>query len=282
MRQIFRDRQLNHDFDRDGYAIVPMLDETDVEQLRDLYNSNTNREFGEGFHTSFLSKDVDFKKLVYQKFAELFNNKLNECLNDYRVLFTHYLIKEPNTHFHFDLHVDATTVDESRHTAVTIWCALEDINEHNGGIFVWKSGHKFINGYRTVSVHNPVAENIRDLVKERGNESSIVLKKGEAIIMDQKLPHGSMPNVTGNRRIAAGLHLVPKDAECIMCFEDKDHNMSVYKIIDDDFYLNGFAGEDSKESSKLEFKSFEMNNWSITSFEDINESNPNVHAENIS
>ena len=103
MRQVFRDIELDGSFTKNGYVTTPLLNEKEVEQLRYLYRSNTSTEFGEGFHTSFLSKDVEFKKIVSSSFKEMFMQKLDKILIDYRVLFTHYLIKEANTSFKFDL-----------------------------------------------------------------------------------------------------------------------------------------------------------------------------------
>ena len=139
MRTVFRDPGRELAFNSDGYVIVPMLSKSEVDKLRKLYSSHTSDTFDEGFHTSFLSKDVEFKTIISDTFKELFKDKLEDLLIDYRVLFTHYLIKEPNTSFKFNLHVDATTVDETRHQSLTIWCALEDTDATNGGLFVWSS-----------------------------------------------------------------------------------------------------------------------------------------------
>jgi len=124
-------------------------------------------------------------------------------------------------------------------------------------------------------MHNPVDEDIREQIEDQGDKIDIVLKKGEAIIMNQKLPHGSMPNLQDDRRIAAGLHLIPNEAESIMCFKEKDDTLSVYEILDDDFYINGFDGDDSKSSKHLKFNTHNLNSWKIIASKEMNEVNPN-------
>ena len=70
----------------------------------------------------------------------------------------------------------------------------------------------------------------------------IELKRGEAFIASQKIPHGSMPNNTDKPRIAANLRLIPREADNLIYYKELNGDLSIYKV-SQDYYKHAYADE---------------------------------------
>lgn len=94
MRKTFNNDQLEAQFQKDGYVKVPFLSVSEVEELKAYYFDTLKEQGGkigpedEAVHSSmevtydftFIDKNVDYKKLIFQKISSAFAKHVDEYL----------------------------------------------------------------------------------------------------------------------------------------------------------------------------------------------------------
>lgn len=238
MRRTFHDISLQSKFEDDGYVIVSFLTSEEAEKLSSFYTNNTSAKNSEGLHSSILSDDIEFKKQTFEKIYSAFELQASKYVIDHDAVLAQFLVKEAFTPEKFDLHLDPALTDETKYAAISIWCALDDITSDNGAMFIQRTGHKHVNFVRASGPPIYFPEQFQ------GNEEIeiIELKAGQALIANQKVPHGSMPNNSNKPRVAANLRLIPKEADNMFYFKEANGDLSAYKVRAD-YYKEEYTKE---------------------------------------
>jgi len=218
-----------------GYTVLPgLFSDAVCDELADWYEQH-HPENPTGFHTSIHSSDVMLRRAVTEKVRTHFDSPLERILNRYRPVFSAFTVKEPDSDSGFDLHLDWSMVDERQFTSLTVWMPLVDITDENGFLWVLAGSHRFhytIRGGPGLNLWCSVPPCQWD---RRFELRCLKLRKGDALIYDHRLFHGSPPNRSPERRLAINHTLIPEEATSLH-YEFHGPGTVDALVVPDDFY----------------------------------------------
>ena len=152
IRATFRDPELQAGLERDGYAVVPMLDAAEVASLRAAYDDlgPTPGDPHLACYSSFHSFDAHYKERVDTVVRSALDSHLARVFDRQRALPSNFIVKWPGGMSGFGLHQDSSLVDETRFRSVEVWVALEDTNETNGQLWMVPGSHRWVHTIRGI------------------------------------------------------------------------------------------------------------------------------------
>ncbi len=215
--KVFKQVDVQKNFDRDGYVVLPALDQDEVKELLDFYTSlKLNDDAGFGFHISMDQTDKSLVGKILDKLFEVAFPKMSLHFENAKAFVGSYVIKEPNPTSIVPVHQDWSFVeDEERHCSLTCWVALVDTTLDNGAMAVIKGSHRFFKNFRpspSPQVPSPLSEHMFTIFPYL---QLIEMKAGEMLVFDNRTFHGSPPNTTLKPRVAFGIGMTQKDAKLV-------------------------------------------------------------------
>ena len=247
MTSIFKDIDLKEKFEENGFLIIPFLNKEEVQELKDFYNSLTEEGHKNeyGFHLTLDNPNQDFVKGVIRKIRKALNPALSNLFQDFQVIGESFLVKEPGAANFIPPHQDWTFVDEQKYYSIKVWVPLENVALRNGGLGLIKGSHQFLSHKRGSPLpyfQSPYDQHGQLLYKYLDTPA---LKAGEVILFDDRLVHGSFPNLSNTPRIAVGLTLTPLEAPLFHYFLHPKTDPPVIEKyeIDKDFLLTFSNGK---------------------------------------
>ena len=259
-RNIFKDNQLQAHFEQKGYVKVPLLEQNEVELLREHYfNQHFDNKIEAGFHISLDNQNEDLVKEVGTKIKPVLAPKTANLLDDCQFFTASYVIKEPGLQNIVPPHQDWTFVDENEFCSATVWTALVDVSEQNGALGVIPGSHKIFNHKRSSpspQSKSPLADHIFTLFPF---VEVIDMKAGESLIFDNRLIHASPPNLSDQARIAVGIGITQREAKLKHFYqnpttgklEEYDVNQSFYTWFNNKRLSDLFDAGNSPEGAAL-------------------------------
>ena len=240
MRATFKDMQLQSDLDRDGYAVLHLLEPDEVDTLRsDL--DHLGPAPGDphlACHSSFHSHDQGYKVAVDGAVRSVLLPHIDRRLDRQRALPSNFIVKWPGGMSGFGLHQDLSLVDEREHRSVEMWVALDDTNESNGQLWMVPGSHRWLPGnIRGIHAFPFAFADVSRRIIER-HAVPVPLRAGEAIVFDHATLHFSQPNRTDSPRRVAIADLIPAEAAHLHYFGDGDGDVGVYEIGDEFWTAN--------------------------------------------
>lgn len=242
MIPIFKDADKQAFFEREGYAVFPLLGPGEVLELKSYYETLPLKdEKGFGFHVSMDNADKNLCREIRSKVWEVALPRLEEHLKDFKPFVASYVLKESNPKGVVPAHQDWSFVDreEDGYTSITCWIALVDTNLENGGMGVIRGSHKFMDNKRpSPSPQTPVPLS-NHMFSIFPYLHTVDVKAGEVLMFDNRTFHASPPNTTDFVRLAAGVGVTQKDAQLVHYYTKPDgtfKTMLRYNV-DEDFYL---------------------------------------------
>ena len=241
MRKIFRDESNERRFREDGYVVFDLLDAEAIADLLSFYAAAfpSRREVVPyarelPYYISIFDRDAAHKREVDERISRCVARHIDGLLEEYEVLYSNFMIKFPGDG-QIEAHQDFNFVDESRHTALNLWCPLVDTGTQNGGLCVIAGSHNVFRTQRGPNLPKALTQ-YNDLLKRYAH--CIPLKKGQAAIFDHKLIHYSPPNHSEQVRVAIQSVLKPREASAVhYVFEQATERVLAYNI-DKEFILN--------------------------------------------
>lgn len=230
MREVFKDPTLAARFDRDGYIILPLLEDEQLSFALSLYHTFPNN-VNNTFDSSSFQEDTAAKTILNEQINQEIHASINEIFKNYKPLGSSFLTKRSGDDSIMPIHQDWTVVDENKYASITCWIPLVDTNQSNGAIQIIPGSHKFSNALRSpslsVSFENCYTELLPFL-------ETLNLKAGEAFIFNHALMHASHINQSGKDRIALTYGLTHKDAQLFMYY-NSEGKVSKYAMPDNMF-----------------------------------------------
>jgi len=234
MRAVLSNEKLNQVFFEKGYIqIEQFLAEDEVNHLRKVYENNYQDNF-DGFHACMHSLDVEYRRTVHQEISKVFIQHSKSLLKDYKPIVGNFTVKESGENSFFDFHLDWNMLDESSARSITIWVALEDTNANNGNLWILEGSTHMGPTWRCSPGLHLFAENTNSFLNFKGKRKVLPMKKGDALIYDHKLFHGSPANLSDSPRLAINLAMIP--AELTSIHYHLADNVINGHAVDDDFY----------------------------------------------
>ena len=80
------DDQLREQFEIDGYAVTPLLNAEDVEELLDVYRSAPSG-LANGFYTTLWSLDLEYRQRVNDAITRIVGRRLEGVLRSRQIFF---------------------------------------------------------------------------------------------------------------------------------------------------------------------------------------------------
>lgn len=217
---VFKDEQLQKEFDENGFVKFRMFSAEQVEQLRKFYYDTQQAHETvidtKKFHATNetdnaqLIADADsfIKKIMLQEVDKHFCN--------YKVIAANYLVKQPSEQSILRPHQDLRFVDETKFYSFNIWVPTESVNRENGCLRFLKGSHNFYDTIRPLPSYPWKYRNMEAVILE--NFTDVPAEPGECVILNHACIHASFPNLSNAPRVAAILAMVPKDAEIVHYF----------------------------------------------------------------
>lgn len=244
-----KDTTLNETFAREGYVIVPFLNEEEINALTKLYYE-THHLNHQGLYASAHSADFDFKKRLNDAILEKMQRNLTFLFDKAQPLGGSYIVKYKGENGSLPPHQDWTIVDEARFFSANIWIPLVDTNDENGAISILPRSHNLVKSIRAVNVSDPFSQ-ITNYVRQF--HKTLPMKAGEALIYDHRLLHASEINKTDIPRLAVVFGIIPENAE--MRYYFKENGMiSEYESSVDFFFRNEILKGPANLKKLREFK----------------------------
>lgn len=258
---LFINQEINNNLKLFGYCVVDInninsIDKlfSDTETILKKAKNLPNHFFNFGQINDFGLRNASFKSIEETLIPIL--QPLIYKQNATMMAGTH-LVKPAGEDTYFLPHQDNNMIDERKHRSYSFWIPLQDINEENGGFYVFPKSHLLGNVFRATSIPWKFKNVVPSII-----EKSIPLypKKGQAIIFDASLIHFTKSNLSQKTRIAINVLVMPIGVEIIKCINKKIRifkDVDIYKV-DMNYYLNEFC-EKRPESKYLRINSVRNN-----------------------
>lgn len=230
---VFSDPVLQEEFHENGFVIVPFISPKQIQDLFGVYSS-LYPDGVKGFFTTTFANNVEHRENVNRSIREICLKQIDNLFENYKILFSSFIVKAPGEDSRLIMHQDMSLVDESEYSGINIWCPMVDLTETNGAIELLPKSHRFYKTYRGSSIPD-IYDNVKDEV--RSLMQPCYLKAGEAIIFDQSIIHNSPPNLSETERPAINTFVAHQDAQIKICYWDKDTFGDTIEIFEqeDDF-----------------------------------------------
>lgn len=241
MVPLFKNKEQQDFFEKNGYLVLPALNQEEISQLKALYGElGIKDEKGYGFHVAMDNADKELVQKMVARIKECALPKVQEYLYDTQLITASFVVKEPNPQGVVPPHQDWSFVEnEEDHCSVTCWIPLQDVTMDNGCMGVIKGSNHFFESHRpspSPQVETPLKKHMFTIFPFL---DLIEMKAGEALIFNNKTIHASPPNITNETRLAVGLGFTQKEAEIRHYYLKPGTNDTLLKYkITPDFFLN--------------------------------------------
>jgi hypothetical protein len=200
---ILKNADLQARFEHDGFVKVSLLDSEKADSLYQYFMDQQDEHdvIKSRFHSTTHTNNPDLIRKIDTQLKEIILPELNKVFQNYEPMMSTYIAKQPGPGSETGLHQDPTFVDEQHFVSANVWIALHDIDHENGNLFFVPGTHRLINSLRVTPTCPTAYDEVKDLLPK--NLLEIPVKKGEAVLINHALLHGSTTNLSGAPRIAA-------------------------------------------------------------------------------
>jgi ectoine hydroxylase-related dioxygenase (phytanoyl-CoA dioxygenase family) len=248
--KLFASEGRDQTFVKDGFVVVDLLEEHDLQALREDYRKLSVPP-RPGFDSTILSSDPVLRAAVDAAVRHRIRAQVNRLLIDHRIAFCTFVIKAPGPDGEVPIHQDWSFVDEGSHSSVGLWCPLVDVNHENGCLQVARGSHRFSS--RPRAAFTPFAyPDLVPYLRAQGL-SAIAMRAGQALLFDPRLMHCSPPNQTSAERVAITAVLVPSDVPLRYYSVNDPRTPSHVEVFEvpDHFYLQHRSGSRPEQEVSL-------------------------------
>ena len=254
MTPVFKNNELQEKFDRDGFVVIPFLNDEAVTSLQSLFY-DLHQQVPANFYSTTFNKSSDFKNNITAAAENLIGPKADDLFQDIKKLGSSFLCKSPGEGGKMPVHQDWTVVDEADFCSITMWIPLVDTDEENGAIRVLAGSHKFSNTLRAPTLPSEY-DNLED---EIWNEMTpLPMQAGQAFIFNHSLLHASSANTTSKERVAITYGVVPAKAQLMLYHLAENNKLEKYLMPDDMFQRYDNIGEKPRFGEKAEEFSYNI------------------------
>lgn len=211
----FQDIKDQEIFRRDGYVVIDLLNAKEVEKLRELYFTNKEAHLGvdSRVRSTNDTENLELILMINEEISKIVNPCLGQVFNSFDQLIAGFLVKENKENSETGFHQDPTLVDRENTESANVWIALQDTNKHNGNLLLVKGSHRIVDSLVVVPDYPCYYQSFRSKIISYA--SSVPVRAGQAIILNNKLIHGAHINRSNEERIAVVMAIKSKEAKWV-------------------------------------------------------------------
>jgi hypothetical protein len=229
---MLQDHTLDNQLKRDGFILLNANINTEVNELEGYIKQNFEAPKS-GFYYSLLNNDYQKNKALSDFIIQTIHSFVEHTLSHYRLLTGSFLVKVANNPEELFLHQDWNYTDEELYETYNVWIPLTDVTEENGALFFLPGSHLWFKNQRSGSL--PSAR-ISHSHFPRSAVQIVNVKRGQVVLFDPAVFHGSMPNHSKQNRTIVTATAFSKDAPFWYYHLDKEkQNIQVYHLEDEAF-----------------------------------------------
>ena len=253
---IFRNLQLQAEFDQNGFVKMQLFSPEQVQRLEDFYiQTQAQHETvieKKKFHAT---NDTDNAELINEADAfikQVMMEEIDKHFVDYKTIAANYLLKQSSQESDLSPHQDLRFVDEEKFYSCNIWVATRPTTKQNGCLRFLKGSHLLHDTIRPLPSYPWMYENVKAFIPPYFTD--VTTEIGECVVLNHACIHGSYPNLSGETRIAAILALIPKDADICHYFlpdGNPDKEVEKYAMTLEDF-VNLKGGQRPEKAPMVE------------------------------
>jgi hypothetical protein len=229
---IFKDPQQQALFDKQGFIVVPFLNDEEVVTMNTIFDQlHPQLPQQGGFISGSYSNDFDYKKKASDEITAVFSKHYERLFNNYQTFGAAFLYKLPSQGSQLGIHQDWTIVDEEQYVALNCWVPLTDTDATNGALHVMPGSH--------YPRHNTLRAPTLPFFFT-GNEEEVInqtipfyVKAGTAVILNQSVIHYSPPNNSGKIRKAITAGIKTKNAPMVFHYKNNENKVERYTMPED-------------------------------------------------
>lgn len=233
----FADPDLQARFERDGYVVVDLVDDADIDRLRAAAERVFSGE-ASGMHATNMCSDTEYRRRVFDEVRPLLEPLVSPILVDHEAAAAILLMKFPGDDSQFVSHQDWTLVDETRFRAVNVWVPLVEVDQRNGTLSVVPGSHRLLHSVRCDPTY-PASYSPPGWQISPDEMLPLTLRPGQAVVFDLALLHSSPPNRSESTRSAVAVTMKPRSADLLHWFlpDPEGSELEVYDV-DVDFLID--------------------------------------------
>lgn len=235
-KAIFKNEELQAQFERDGYAKLKLFDAAEIHDLNALFKNYIPNDVQAFFSSSYLD-DFELKSEMSNKIAAIIEAKVKEHFVNYRLIGAAFLVKGIGKQSEMPMHQDWTIVDETKYFAANVWIPLTETTEANGTIEVLKGSQNWNEVLRAPTLpfyFEGHQERIRPKL------TAIEAKIGEVVVLNQAVIHYSKPNMSNELRPAITCGLISQEAPLKFHYWNKENPTQIEVFHQKDDFLLRF------------------------------------------
>ena len=240
------DKNLERDVRTKGFGeIQSFINDNLIDVLSSFFHETLpESNVSSPFFTTHWSASDDYRRKIDARVNELLIPVVEKHFSGFKPVLGYYLFKKPSDNGEVTMHRDWSLTDESEHSGLILWIPLTNISEVNGGFELVEAS--FENSpIRGTNIHPPVPENLKSV--------AVHPRAGDALVMDNRLMHGSRPNLSEESRLVVGMILLPEEAEILHYFKKDDKSgMRVIRVGDDFLRKSYFDYQNPQSTQHLE------------------------------
>ncbi|HWJ96629.1 MAG TPA: phytanoyl-CoA dioxygenase family protein [Acidimicrobiales bacterium] len=224
----FRDPLLEERFLRDGFVVLPVLTEAELEACRRAWE-RVHPQPGSGFEYDVVRRKPEQTLALEAAIGATWDRVLDDTLVDHERFLLSFLTKWPGDGSEHHLHQDWSYVDERRFRTMSYWIALDDTSAvlDNGPVAVIPGSQHLVDAYRGPAVRDWYEDLAEDLTPQL---EPVDVSAGHAIVIDNALLHGSSPNRSERPRRAVAAAVAPRSAPYLFAAPADDDRVTVFEL----------------------------------------------------
>jgi hypothetical protein len=213
--QIFRDIDLQHGFDANGFVKFRMFNEDQIRRIQQFYLDHQAEHETiidkKKFHATNETSNAELISKADQFIKEVMLEEVDKHFYNYKTIAANYLVKQVAQESELGPHQDLRFVDESKYYSLNIWVATEPTNKKNGGLRFIKGSHLWADTIRALPSY---PWKYRDVAPQLpGYLTDVETEVGDCVILNHACIHSSYPNLSGKIRVAAIMAIIPEGAD---------------------------------------------------------------------
>lgn len=238
----FKNSDIQAEIAINGFSVQPLLNETEVQQLKDdFYNllDLLKQPLPDTHWSSGRVNDVSLRNFARQSIDAVVPGKLQRYFDTETTDFVGgiYLAKRSSAKSELTAHQDSSHTDETKFPAVYAWVPLVDTTVRNGAMHILPGSQLWGNRYRSLNVPW-LFSGLESIMQP--HLWPVEMKAGDVLFFDSAAIHYSSNNMESTTRPAINYFVKPKEALFLHHFIAENTpkgDIEVYNV-DIDFFYN--------------------------------------------